>query len=461
MTEDPSTSVETSRRAVLGGLGATISGFGLGEELFGDSSGADADGIVLRQGDRCLPVTPISGDQPVEDFYGYYIPDQYDSEENGGSATGGGPPYSSLGTAYLQKPNGSILFCYDGPEGLSLVVVHGSTANSSSGGAATFAFDGMPADGTWAVKDDLYRNSDTGEIAASNDDRWNIEGRSQTVDWTWTDSRTDGGAFRGLGDDFSVTIDPSFNREAALYGEPYTGTLDSWELLVPEGNGVDRTPLDMSQPVTIETGTCGDSPAAPSAPSVADVEFNGCGEVWLVFEDSFEGTTTVQVETTAGQPEVEVAGSALQLVPGQFGRRPLFRWRGRGKVLGVELGDGTRVRNPNDCAADDEDSDDDDDRNGRGDDDGDDDEEDDDDESENEREREGEYEEDEEDDGDEEEEDDGDDDGEDDEEDGSRGPPWRDDGGRGRPGTGGPPDNGRSGSGGPPGRGSPFERDDD
>ena len=425
MTDDPSTSVETSRRAVLGGLGATIGGFGLREERFGNTDHPTGDGMVVRQGDRCLPVTPLSGEQDVERFYDYYIPGGFASEENGGTGSGNGPPYSSLGTTDLQKPNGSILFLYDGPKGLSLVVVHGSTDDSSSGGSVTFAFDGLPASGSWEVKDDLYRDPD-GTIAGNNYDNWNIGGTEQVIDWTWAGGRTDGGAFRGLGGDVSVTIEPKFNEAAQLYDLYYDGTLDSWEVLVPDGNGVSRTQLDMTQPITIETGSCGDNSKTPSMSPIEDIEFNGCGEAWVVFGESFEGATTVGVTTPAGSQEVTITGSALERVPGQYGSLPLFRLRGHGKILAVTVGSET-VANPNNCASRGKDENDDrDDSDGKTDD------------TEDEKEeREREYEA----------------ESEDEKEERERGgSPWRNDDRE----DGGPP-----GNAGAPGRGPPSGRDDD
>ena len=457
MIEDPSSSTETSRRAVLGGLGATISGFGVGD-LFGDPAQTGSEDIVLRQGDRCLPVRPISGDQSVESFYKYYLPETYSSEENGGTSTGSGSLYSSLGTMDLQQPNGSILFLYDGPNGLSLVVVHGSTADSSRGGSVSFAFEGLPAGGTWSVKDDLYRDPDTGEIESSNFDQWSSNGTSQVVDWTWAGGRTDGGAFSGLGDDFSVTIDPSFNEAAALYEKHYDGDVLSWELLVPSDNDVTRETLDMTEPVTIETGTC-DGSDWPRLPSVDDIEFRECGEAWVVFGDDFEGTAAVSVETTDGWQDVDVSVSDLERIPSESGRRSLFRWRGRGKVLKVKTAAGVVVSNPNNCASRDDDDGDDRDENtdepdGESDDASEDSDDSDSRESEDDRddvesERDGGDESEREDDDDDEDDEEGeedekendeddDDESEDDEERGRGGPPWRDDNDDERPG-GGPP----------------------
>ena len=347
MTEDPSQSFETSRRAVLGGVGATVSGLGFGGDLFGGPDHPTGETqFVLRQGDRCLPITPFSGDKSVEEFYAYRLPEQYASDENGGSPNGGGKLYSSHGTTTFQQPGASVLFCYDGPNGLSLVVVHGSL-DGESGGSVTFEMTGMPPSGEWAVKDDFYRDSE-GDVATSNYDNWEVGGKSHVIDWTWVGGRTDGGAFRGLKDGTSLTIHPAFNEAATLYGDYYTGKLESWQLLVPDGNGVSRTALDMTKPVTIEAGSCRDDPSGPRHPSVDDIEFKGCGEVWVVFEDVFDVSFSFLVETTAGRQHASLTAGDLETVPGQFGDRPLFKWSGHGKILRVETSDDV-IDNPNDC----------------------------------------------------------------------------------------------------------------
>jgi hypothetical protein len=309
--------------------------------------------VLLRQGDRCVPVPAFTGDRTVEAFYDYRIPERFASETNGGSDPGSGPYYASFGTETLQQDGTSLLFLYDGPEGLSLVVVHDSIdGGPSDGGAATFEIDGLPDDGTWAVRDDYYLDPDSGEIATTNYDNWQVDGSTHVIDWTWGDSGTDGGAFRGLDGAFPVTIDPAFDEAAALYGEHYDGTVDSWQLLVPDGAGLQRMELDTSSPVTFETGACSEVSAEPTvAPEVTGVEFKGCGQAWIVFEEPFEGSSEAAVETTAGWERVEISGDDLRRVPGQFGDRPLYKWRARGpeKILAART-PGGRVENDNACA---------------------------------------------------------------------------------------------------------------
>lgn len=255
-----------TRRTVLAAIGAGFAG-GL--------TGIDATGArrsesryVLVQGDRCEPIRPLRGDAPVEAFYDYQLPPKYVSDANGASA-GSDAPYASAGTTDLQRERTSLAFLYRGPEGLSLVVVHGST-HSADAGAVTFRLSGLPEDGRWVVKDDLYRDPDTGERASSNYDRWDVDGTDYRIDWTWGSSGTDGGAFRGLGGDFAVTVDPAFNDAAALFGEHYEGTVTDWEFLSRATDGPDRISLGMDEPIRIETGSCERDDDADEAEREAD-----------------------------------------------------------------------------------------------------------------------------------------------------------------------------------------------
>lgn len=316
---------------------------------------AAAGEYVLRQGDRCVPLHPVSGSEPIEDFYDYRLPERYASAENGGSDPGNGPYYSSSGTEAVQRPDASVLLLYDGPDGVSLVVVHDALGESpGGGGSATLEFSGLPTSGRWVVKDDLYRDQETGEVADGNFDRWWIDGSTHVVDWTWGTGATDGGAFRGIGGSLPVTIRPAFNGDATLHGKHYDGTIEAWQAITVEGDARRRVSLDMTTPVTIERGRCGDDPApgrGSEEPAVEAVEFEGCGEAWVVFAASFTGTVPVVVETSqGGRREHRVTAEALRTVRGQFGDRPLVKLGGRGKVLAVEVL-GQRYENDHECAS--------------------------------------------------------------------------------------------------------------
>jgi hypothetical protein len=201
-----------------------------------------------------VPVQPIRGQESVEAFYDYQLPEKYVSDANGAS-TGDVAPFASAGTMDFQRTQTSIVFLYHGPERLSLVVVHGSVENPDAG-AVTFRMSGLPAAGEWLVKDDLYRNHDTGEVASRNYDRWDVNGTDHRIDWTWGSAGTDGGAFGGLGDDFEVVVDPAFNQAATLYNEHYEGTVTDWEFLSGSTDGPERISLDMDESMRITTGSC-------------------------------------------------------------------------------------------------------------------------------------------------------------------------------------------------------------
>lgn len=240
-----------TRRTLLATLGA-----GTTVGLIGAKATAAqeaASGYVLVQGDTCVPVRPIRGEETIRSFYDYQLPDRYVSEENG--AFVGDTSYASAGTTDLQRTQTSIAFLYQAPQGLGLVVVHGSV-EASDAGSVTFRVSGLPEDGEWLVKDDLYRDPETGELESHNYDRWDVDGTSHRIDWTWGSAGTDGGAFGHLGDDFEVIVDPAFNEAAPLYNEHYEGRVANWEFISSNADGLERISLDMDQPIRIATGSC-------------------------------------------------------------------------------------------------------------------------------------------------------------------------------------------------------------
>ena len=247
-----------TRRGVLSAVGTTLAAGAVGTAATG-ADGTDetatrraASRYLLAQGEECVPVRPIRGRLPVETFYDYQLPEAYVSDDNGGSV--GDAIYGSAGTADLQRPRTSVAFLYRGPTGLSLVVVHGSL-DSSAGGSATFRISGLPESGEWVVKDDRYRDPD-GDPAPSNYDRWEIEGTDHRIDWTWGSGGTDGGAFRGLGDDFEVVAEPAFGDAAALAGKHYEGRVTDWEFLSGPETVSERVSLAPDEPIRLTTGEC-------------------------------------------------------------------------------------------------------------------------------------------------------------------------------------------------------------
>ncbi|WP_408957965.1 CARDB domain-containing protein [Natrinema sp. 74] len=200
-----------------------------------ESNGPDE--YAVAQGGACWTVQPVGdGHRTVTEFYDYRTPNTSPSSYS----------YSSHGTTHLQSEDTSTLFLHDGSDGLSLVVVHGQYDGNTSGGAATMLFDGLPQDGEWVVEDDNYDGAD---------DEFSHRNSSSRITWGWGENRTDGAAFNGgLDGEFSITIDPAFNDRADF--RTYDGRVTDWQLLSATDGGHERTSLNMSDPVTIQSGGC-------------------------------------------------------------------------------------------------------------------------------------------------------------------------------------------------------------
>jgi len=171
----------------------------------GPGNGTD---YAVAQGTTCEVVTPVENStQTVSSFYDYRNPYP---EITGNPRSGA---YSSFGTVPYQSSQESSLFFYTGSNGTSLVLVHDRLGDEAGGSTATFRFEGLPADGEWAIQDDEYPNRD---------DDWIVDDTSAVVDWKWGPNRTDGGAYRGVSDlSEPMVIEPGFNEDAAHWG---TGT---------------------------------------------------------------------------------------------------------------------------------------------------------------------------------------------------------------------------------------------
>lgn len=160
----------------------------------------------VTQGDSTYDVEPLSNDEKTaEEFYNY-----------------GSPANASANTPRdLEREDTTQLFLYDGPDGVSLFVIH-DEPNTDSGGDVTLSFTGLPQTGEWVVTDD------SGDSYSH-----------QRASWRWWSCCTDGGVFRGgLTGGFEITIDPSFNSG-----------IDSWIL-----RSEDRSQpiqLDLNEPITI------------------------------------------------------------------------------------------------------------------------------------------------------------------------------------------------------------------
>ncbi|PSQ07306.1 hypothetical protein BRC97_04085 [Halobacteriales archaeon QS_6_71_20] len=242
MTESPNRdgSEGTNRRTVLGGIGAAVGGGALVGGGAASAAGQEEATYVVEQGDRCVPLEPVSGSEPVEEFYGY---EQNSNEVNSQQSNTG-----------LESPSTSRLFLYEGPEALSLVLLQGGGV-SEPGGAASMLISGLPRSGEWAVRDDGYQGA-TDEFLETD--------REAVIHWAWgtegrVNRRNDGGAFRGLGDDFCVSLRAAFNEDAKF--EPFNeGRVDGIEALSGGGDQPEPVSLDTEAPITVRTGSCDDDP---------------------------------------------------------------------------------------------------------------------------------------------------------------------------------------------------------
>ena len=275
-----------TRRSVL-----SVVGLGLAGGLLGTAAGQTDPTYAVVQDETCTPIRAFQGDEPVETLYGYHLPEQYVSEENG--ATTGEPTYASTATTDLQRAGTSVAFLYRGPNGLSLVFVHGAM-DARDAGSVTFRVSGLPSSGRWLVKDDLYRVPQTGEVADGNHDRWDVEGTDHRIDWTWGAAGTDGGAFGYLGDAFDVVVEPAFNEAAALYGEHYEGTVDEWAFVSSTSEDPTYLSMAMDEPLRIRTGRCGtEREAQPETPDDKDLETDGDDEARGAVASDASGDHTV------------------------------------------------------------------------------------------------------------------------------------------------------------------------
>lgn len=218
----------------------------------------------IVQGEQVIPVEPIDGDEPVEAFYDYRNPEVGDRDH-----PYWGRSFSSEGTVEYQADDTSILMLYDGPDGVSLVAVHDQyhedQDDATTGGSVSWELNGLPEDGEWAVIDDnygwltddeeqddiIYLDEDHRAGAAGNDGE-PPHGADAMLSWVWLTGRTDGMAFRGIGTEPSITIEPAFNEDSYHrygdqrraddppdrpgMGERYNGTIDDWQVIVPNGD---------------------------------------------------------------------------------------------------------------------------------------------------------------------------------------------------------------------------------
>ncbi|MFC7046317.1 hypothetical protein ACFQH6_13675 [Halobacteriaceae archaeon GCM10025711] len=167
------------------------------------------------------------------------------------------------------------------------------------------------------------------------------------------------GAFRGLGSDVNITIDPGFNEDARLYGEYYTGEITGWEVLSGSLSNPDRTRLNMGQAVQITSGGCGEQPPEkqpeepkePEKPKTPEedvedvmpddnVEVDGDGNVNVDDKVKIDDKGNVNVNDKVqvdGKGNVKV-GDDVDIGPGKGKAKGIDK--GNGKAKGIEKGNG-------------------------------------------------------------------------------------------------------------------------
>jgi len=292
----------------------------------GNTSEGDQETYYVVQDDQTVEVTPIAGDEPVEEFYDYRHPFRDDGDRD---HPRWGRSFSSEGTTEYQADDTSILMLYDGPDGLSLVAVHDrfheNDEDGTPGGSVSWELSGLPDDGEWAVIDDDYGwltdeadkdalhyfDADHTDGAAGNDGE-PASGVDAQLSWVWRNSRTDGMAYRLPKNEFSVTIDPAFNGDSyhrygddrrsadgpdnPSFGEQYNGTIDDWQVIVPTDDGEDfeRVSLEsLSEPITVEPAEESNA-AEPAAIGVASLSLEND-----TIEAGETATLTAVLENTA------------------------------------------------------------------------------------------------------------------------------------------------------------------
>jgi hypothetical protein len=205
-----------------------------GEDIT-DRLGEQAPPAQPEAAAECVEFSPISYQgQSAEDFYGYR-PD-IDAEN----------PRQSNTPAGLERPGVSRLFLFPGPEGLCLFIIHGG-GEGEQGGAASFRISGLPESGEWVVLDDSYDGAT---------DIFDLDGDLAELHWAWgVEGRNDGAVFCGLGEQFSVRIEPAFNEAARL--DPFgPGQVDRWQLLSGSATDPQAVNLPLDRPGDLESDGC-------------------------------------------------------------------------------------------------------------------------------------------------------------------------------------------------------------
>lgn len=83
---------------------------------------------------------------------------------------------------------------------------------------------------------------------------------------------------------------------------------------------------------------------------VQDVEFKGCGQVWVAFDDFPVDSTSAQVNVGGDWNAITINESDLTKIPGHYGHdTPVFKYSGNGKLVGFRIV-GEEYTNTHRCA---------------------------------------------------------------------------------------------------------------
>jgi hypothetical protein len=278
---------------------------------------AQQGSYVVEQGAQCTAITPLSGEATAAELYDYRSHNTHETDY----------AYSSHGTTDLQRNDVSSLFLYEGPDGLSLVIVHDRLGGGTDGGAAEFEIVGLPADGEWTVEDDNY--------SENIDDVWTHGEVWSEIAWLWGPDRTDGGAYTGLGGDFEVTIDPAFNAQQSTFQQE--GTVTGIDVLSGNMDRPDRVAMGNTEdPLVIRSGTCGD-------PTVSYALTDG--GILATVEDTGGETTSLRPPAEGGNgvryDRVSLAASGGNTITGPSDVEAAMSAAEGGPEIADEDGDGT------------------------------------------------------------------------------------------------------------------------
>lgn len=107
---------------------------------------------------------------------------------------------------------------------------------------------------------------------------------------------------------------------------------------------------------TVNAGPTGNVPAVDFPP--VSLEFNGCGEVWVIFRDTISSSNSVPTNATIGLSDgssasVTITESELTTISGEYSDHPIYKFESPSgeKILNIQFEEATRTTaNPNRCA---------------------------------------------------------------------------------------------------------------